>query len=185
MDRVGHGRAQVRVRDRVSFSASMLDQRSLYRDFFALALLALVVFLALSLASYDSADPVAVPIAPLNLAHAPDAIVYPANARLHNICGYGGALAADALLTWFGVAAYYVVFSLGVLDFHLLRRQEIDSPALRMFGWIASLAGIASIFAIAFPTLSPGPVIGAGGYLGALGKAIALMHFATVGGLIL
>ena len=33
--------------------------------------------------------------------------------------------------------------------------------------------------------LSPGPVIGPGGYLGALGKAVALMHFATIGGMIL
>ena len=75
------------------------------------------------------------------------------------------------LLTWFGVGAYYLVFSLAVLDFQLLRRREIDSPALRMIGWIASLGGITTIAAIAFPSLSPGPVIGAGGYLGALGKS--------------
>jgi S-DNA-T family DNA segregation ATPase FtsK/SpoIIIE len=163
----------------------MLDQRSLYLDFLALALLALVVFLSLALVSYDVADPVATPVAPFHLLHQPHSLVYPANVRVHNVCGFCGALAADALHTWFGLGSYYVVFSLGVLDYQLLRRREIDSPALRMLGWIASLAGLTAILAIAFPTLSPGPVIGPGGYLGALAKSLALMHFATIGGLIL
>jgi DNA segregation ATPase FtsK/SpoIIIE, S-DNA-T family len=163
----------------------MLDQRSLYRDFFALALLALVVFLSLALFSFDPADPVAAPVAPLHLVHQPDPLVHPANLRVHNVCGYAGALAADALLTWFGVGAYYAVLSLGVLDVQLLRRRPIDSPALRMLGWIVSLAGLTTIVAIGLPSLSPGPVIGPGGYLGALGKGLALSHFATIGGLIL
>src|SRR5262245_22045858 len=99
----------------------MLEQRKLYRDVFALALLGLVVLLSLSLLSYDSADPLAAPVAPLNLLHEPDATVFPVNANVHNICGYCGALAADALLTWFGAGAFYFVVSLGVLDFQLLR----------------------------------------------------------------
>jgi S-DNA-T family DNA segregation ATPase FtsK/SpoIIIE len=163
----------------------MLDKRTLYRHCFALALLALAVFLCLSLFTYDAADPIGVPVAPLNFAHTPNPAVYPANEHIHNVCGYCGALAADAMFAWFGVVAWYVVVSLGVLDYHLLRRQEIDSPALRTLGWIASLAGLTTIFAIAFPSLSPGPVIGSGGYLGALGKAIVLAHFATIGGLII
>jgi S-DNA-T family DNA segregation ATPase FtsK/SpoIIIE len=163
----------------------MPDKSRLYRDFLALALLALVVFLSLALVSYDAADSVAAPVAPLNLVHQADPLVYPANLRLHNMCGYFGALAADALLSWFGVGAYYVVLSLAIFDYHLLRRREIDSPALRMLGWIASLAGVTTIAAIGFPSVAPGPVIGSGGYLGALGKAAALAHFATVGGIIL
>src|SRR5262245_5640671 len=144
----------------------MLEQRRFYRDLFAVALLALAAFLALSLVSYDTADAVATPVAPLHLAHAPDSLVEPPNERLHNLCGFCGALAADALLTWFGVGAYYLVVSLGILDFQLLRRREIDSPALRMLGWVASLAGVTSFVAIALPSLSSGPVIGPGGYLG-------------------
>jgi S-DNA-T family DNA segregation ATPase FtsK/SpoIIIE len=163
----------------------MLEQRSLYRDCFALALLALVVFLSLALVSYQLADPVPTPIAPLHLVHQPHPLTYPSHARVHNLCGAWGALAADALLTWLGLGAYYLVVSLGVLDFTLLRRREIDNPALRMLGWIASLAGLTTIASIAFPTFSPGPIIGPGGYLGALGKTLALMHFATIGGLIL
>jgi DNA segregation ATPase FtsK/SpoIIIE, S-DNA-T family len=169
----------------VSQRASMPNQRNLYRDFAALALLALVVFLGLALFSFDRADPVATPVAPLHLLHSHDATVYPANLQVHNFCGAWGALAADMLLTWFGIGAYYAVVSLGVLDVQLLRRQQIDSPAVRTLGWIASLAGLTTVFAIAWPKLSLGPVIGSGGYLGALGSSVALLHFATIGGLIL
>src|SRR5262249_24866596 len=168
---------------RSSHRGAMLDKRTLYRHCFALALFALAIFLCLALATYDAADPLGVPVAPLNFAHTPNPAVYPANEHIHNVCGYCGALAARAMFPCFGIAAWYVVFSLVVLDYNLFRRQEIDSPALRMVGWIASLFGLSAIFAIAFPWLSPGPVIGSGGYVGALGKAIVLAHFATAGGL--
>jgi len=163
----------------------MLDKRTVYHNCFALALLALAIFLCLSLATYDAADPVGVPVAPLNFAHTPNPAVYPANDQIQNLCGYCGALSADAMFSWFGVAAWYFISSLAVLDYYLLRRKEIDSPALRMLGWVASLGGLTTILAIALPGFSPGPVIGGGGYLGAFGKAIVLAHFATIGGLII
>ena len=163
----------------------MLENRKLPRDLFALALLALVVFLGAALATYDPADPVSSPLPPLSLLYQPDALVYPQHARVQNVCGVWGALTADALLTWLGLGAYYLAASLAVLSCQLLGRAAIDLPAVRTLGWIASLAGVATMAAIAFPWLSPGPVIGPGGYLGALGKAVVEMHFATVGGLIL
>src|SRR4051812_16640173 len=163
----------------------MPDRTTLYRDCFALAVLALVVFLAVALATYDAADPLSVPVAPLHLAHVPHPTVYPPSPRVHNLCGYAGALAADAMFSWFGAAAYYVVLSLAIIDFFLLRRRAIDSPALRMLGWLASLAGIATLLAIAVPAWSPGPVIGSGGFFGALGKTMLLAHFATAGGVII
>jgi S-DNA-T family DNA segregation ATPase FtsK/SpoIIIE len=163
----------------------MPDQRTLYRDLAAIALLALVAFLALALFSYDSADPVKTPLPPFHFLYEPNPLVYPPHSQVQNLCGAWGALAASALFTWLGIGAYYLVVSLGVLDIQLLRRREIDAPALRTIGWIASLAGITTIAAIAFPRLSPGPVVGPGGYLGALGKSILLMHFAAIGGTIL
>jgi S-DNA-T family DNA segregation ATPase FtsK/SpoIIIE len=163
----------------------MLENRKIRRDLVALALLALVVFLGVSLATYDPADRVPTPVAPLNLLVQPDALVHPPSAQIQNVCGLWGALAAEALFSLLGVGAYYFVLSLAVLDFQLLRRQEIDMPALRALGWIASLFGATTIAALALPWLSPGPVIGPGGYVGALGKAVVEMHFATIGGLIL
>ncbi len=163
----------------------MLEQRNLRRDLVALGLLALVAFLAVALLTYDPADPVPVSLAPLSLLHHPDSLTHPPHPQVHNVCGIWGAMAADALFTWLGLGAYYFVFSLAIVDFQLLRRSEIDMPALRSLGWIASLAGATTIVAVAFPTMSPGPVIGPGGYLGALGKGVVEMHFATIGGLIL
>jgi S-DNA-T family DNA segregation ATPase FtsK/SpoIIIE len=163
----------------------MLENRNLRRDLVALALLALVAFLAIALVSYDPADPVPAPLAPLSLLHQPDALAHPPHPTIHNVCGVWGALAADALFTWLGIGAYYLVLSLAIVDFQLLRRSAIDMAALRTLGWIASLAGATTIVAIALPTMSPGPVIGPGGYLGALGKGVVELHFATIGGLIL
>jgi S-DNA-T family DNA segregation ATPase FtsK/SpoIIIE len=163
----------------------MLANRSLRRDLVALALLALVVFLSVSLVSYDPADPLPTPLAPLGLLYQPDALVYPPSGDVQNVCGVWGALAADALFSGLGIGAYYLVFSLAVIDLQLLLRREMDLPALRTIGWIASLVGLTTIVSITLPGLSPGPVVGPGGYLGALGKALVEMHFATIGGLIL
>ncbi len=67
----------------------------------------------------------------------------------------------------------------------LLMRRDIDAPLIRTFGWSLSLIGLTVVAAIVVPNWSPGPVIGSGGYLGALGAGLLEMHFATIGSLIL
>ena len=166
-------------------TASMFANRNLRHDLAALALLALIIFLAAAVVSYDPADPVPRPFPPLSFVYQPDPLVFPQHPRVHNVCGHWGALAADVLLSTFGVGGYYFLFSLGVVNLTLLRRQSLDMPILRMFGWFSSLAGLTTILAIALPLASPGPAIGPGGYLGALGKSLLELHFATVGGLII
>ena len=158
----------------------MLEKRNLYRDLAALALVGVIVFLSLALATYNPADPVRTPVAPLDRVFQADPLVHPPRADVQNICGAWGALAASALFTWLGLGAYYFVLSLAILDYQLLRRREIDMPALRATGWVASLWGVCTIAALAFSWLSPGPVIGAGGYLGALGQSLVML-----GGLLL
>lgn len=158
---------------------------NLKRDLLALGLLALVVFLGAALVTYDPADPIVEPVAPLNLLYQPDQLVTPPNSQVHNVCGRWGAMAADMLFSACGLAAWFVVGSLGVLDFTMLRRKAIDTPILRLFGWTAAIIGLTTILAMVAPTLSPGPVIGPGGYVGALGRSLVEMHFAHVGGLIL
>jgi S-DNA-T family DNA segregation ATPase FtsK/SpoIIIE len=61
----------------------------------------------------------------------------------------------------------------------------VTHSKLRAIGWVLSLAGFAILAAIACPQLSPGPVIGAGGYLGAAGRGLLQMHFARVGAYII
>ena len=163
----------------------MRENRSLKRDLFALGLLALVVFLSLALVTYNPSDPIVELVAPLNRFYQPDILAYPQNETIENACGKWGALIAGMLLTALGVGAYYLVFSLGAIDALLLLRRSVDSPTVRAVGWCTSLIGLTAVAAMAVPRWSPGPVIGPGGYLGALGAGMLQLHFATAGACIL
>ncbi len=163
----------------------MFENRNLASDLFALGLLVVTVFVGISLLTYDPADPVGEPMTPLSRIYAPDIVVYPQNETIANGCGRWGAYAADLLFTALGACAYYLLVSLAVLDFLLLRRREIDTPVVRTIGWVASLVGLGAIVAILMPGISPGPVIGSAGYLGAVAKALLHTQFATPGSLIL
>ncbi|PQO45022.1 FtsK/SpoIIIE family DNA translocase [Blastopirellula marina] len=164
----------------------MFENRSLHRDLIAIGLAAAVLFLTLSLISYDAADPIPAPIFPISEIYQPDVVVYPAAERAHNICGGMGALAADLLFSRLGgLGAFYLVFSLAALDFILLKRLEVSAPALRMFGWLASLTGLTALASMYAPMMHDGPLAGAGGALGSLGAALLHQHFAAVGGTLL
>lgn len=145
----------------------MLENRSLKTDLLALVLLAGVIFLAASLLSYDPADP-------------PSSLVYPRNIPTNNMCGSLGAMGSWLLLETLGWGAYYVLVSLAALDAVLLIRRTVNQAWLRASGWVLSLLGFCSLVTLALPGASPGPVIGAGGYVGATGQAILQAH---VGGL--
>ncbi len=150
----------------------MLEKRDLKKDLLALGLLALAVFLVAALVSYDPADP-------------PSKLVYPERAEVLNVCGRSGAFVSRWLFTALGLGAYYLVFSLAALDAMLLARRPLNQPIIRLSGWLISLAGVTTIVAMAAPEFSPGPVIGAGGYLGAAGRGLLELNFATVGAYIL
>lgn len=163
----------------------MLQNRNLVSDLIALVILCVAIFLGVSLATYEPADPVVSPVALLDRIYQPDVLIYPGSETTANACGVWGAVASSLLLSCLGIGAYYLVVSLAVLDYRLLRRREIDTPLIRTMGWLASLAGLTTITALAAPGASPGPVIGSGGYLGSLGAGLLHMHFATAGSLIL
>jgi S-DNA-T family DNA segregation ATPase FtsK/SpoIIIE len=150
----------------------MFDNRSLKLDLFALALLALGAFLATSLVTYDSGDP-------------PGTLVYPPRAEYHNACGPIGAYAAHILFAGVGFGAFYVLGSLTTIAVLLLKRREMDQPVLRGVGWAVSLAALSTLAAMLMPRISPGPEVGAGGYLGAMGYAILESNFAMAGAYIL
>ncbi|MCL6503038.1 MAG: DNA translocase FtsK 4TM domain-containing protein [Pirellulales bacterium] len=150
----------------------MFQQRQPGRDLAALALLAATMLLAVSLATYDPADP-------------PGQQVLPPNTEAANACGAAGAVVADVLLAGWGVGAYYVVVSLGVLAAVLLSRRPLSSPRLRFCGWLMSLLGLCALAALALPDYTPGPVIGAGGYVGAAARALLEQYLARTGSFIL
>ena len=150
----------------------MFENRSLKLDLFALALLAACVFLGTALATYDPADQ-------------PGTLVYPPRAEYQNACGPIGAYAAHALYAGVGFGAYYLLGSLITVGVLLLKRREIDQPALRGVGWAISLAAFSTLIAMLLPQSSPGPEVGAGGYLGAMGYALLESKFALAGAFIL
>ena len=163
----------------------MFENRNLRLDLLAIGLLASVVFLGLALLTYNPADPVPQPIAPFNAIYTPDQLVYPQPVHATNFCGRWGALAADVLLNSIGLGAYYLVLSIGVLDYLLLRRAKVDSLVMRATGWVLSILGIVTFFSLVAPGWSPGPIVGSGGFVGAMISGVVRLHFATAGGLIL
>lgn len=166
-------------------AASMLENRHLRLDLCAVGLLALIVFLSVSLLTYNPADSIGEFSRPLNSLYQQDVLVYPHSDHITNACGRAGALAADLLFNALGFGAYYLVISLGLLDAVLLLRQEIDTPILRTVGWSLSLLGISALLGMLGTNLTPGPVVGAGGYLGLTVRGVLEAHFAIVGAVIL
>jgi S-DNA-T family DNA segregation ATPase FtsK/SpoIIIE len=149
----------------------MFENRSRKLDLTALALAAGVMFLGVSLWTYNRFDP-------------PSELVFPASNLIHNACGWAGAYVANYLLESLGLGAYYVLASLAVLTALLLAHREIDQPMLRAAGWVVSLVGLVTLAALLVPNWTPGPVVGSGGYVGALGRGLLEMHFAHAGAFI-
>jgi S-DNA-T family DNA segregation ATPase FtsK/SpoIIIE len=163
----------------------MFENRDLRTDLVALALAVATIFLAVALVSYSPADPVADALGLFSGFYQPDVLVLPQHETIHNACGRWGAVAADVTLNLFGLGGYFIVGSLALLSVHLLRRQPVDAPYLRGLGWIAALVGFVTLVQMLMPGLSVGPVIGSGGYLGALTSGWLGLHFAIFGGVIL
>lgn len=146
----------------------MPDLRRLKIDLFALALGACALFMGVALATYDRTDP-------------PSQLIYPPSDVVRNACGRAGAWLAHVLISAAGIGAFYAGGSLAVVAGLLLARREIDQPVLRSIGWAISLLAVATLAAMVFPHWTPGPVIGAGGYLGAMGRSWLESNFAATG----
>src|SRR5687768_2820140 len=106
----------------------MPPERNVRLDLFALVVTALTAFLALALLTYNPADP-------------PATFVYPP-AHPTNACGKTGALVAHLLLSSFGIGAYYLALSLGVLAGVLLQGKQVEQRWIRAGGWGLSLVGL-------------------------------------------
>ncbi len=148
-------------------------------------LLVLVVFLGLSLVTFDAADPAVELVYPFGEWYQQDTLTYPVSQVTTNACGRWGSLVSSFLFDGFGLGAYYVVASLAAIAVVLIVRREIDSPALRTVGWIASLIGMTTLMTMLIPGWCANTSMGSGGSMGALGAGILHYYFADVGGCIL
>jgi S-DNA-T family DNA segregation ATPase FtsK/SpoIIIE len=150
----------------------MFENRSLRIDLFTLALVAVTTLLGLAVATYDAGDP-------------PSTLVQPPRAEYQNAIGPIGAYVSHYLLESVGVGAYYGIASLAALSLILLLRRNIDQPIVRAVGWVLSLAALSTLAHMLMPNSTPGPEVGSGGFLGAMGRAILETHFAAAGAYIL
>ncbi|HET6328614.1 MAG TPA: DNA translocase FtsK 4TM domain-containing protein [Planctomycetaceae bacterium] len=145
-----------------------MDLRRLRTDLLALCLLALCVFLALCLWSYDPVDP-------------PGRIAFPARQTPLNVCGLYGAQTAYYLYTTLGFGAFFLVFSLFTMDLRLFVRNGATDHLVRLFGVCLGLAGVCMLLQRFASEFSGANVVGSGGYAGALGLAVLEKYFSAEG----
>lgn len=150
----------------------MIDYGRLRTDLLALAVLAIAVFVGLSLVSYHPADP-------------PAHVIYPQHVQPTNLCGIVGATVAHNLIVSFGAGAYFVLIALIVLDIRLLARDVYRDPVVRFCGACLLVTAISVTAQWYMPVTVSGSMTGSGGYLGACGAIVLDQHFSRVGSLIL
>jgi len=150
----------------------MFDLSRIRRDLMALGLLAFAVLLALSLLSYDSADP-------------PSLTVFPPRANIANLCGTLGALMASRLRMLFGLGAYLVLYLVISQDVRLFFHRETGDRLSRPSGMLLVLPAFCAAIQLLSPGLQSGSVYGAGGYVGAMGSALLTPWFSMAGTAIL
>ncbi|QDU49683.1 DNA translocase FtsK [Gimesia panareensis] len=150
----------------------MIDVQRFKTDLIALGLLAATVFLGLSLFSYDPADP-------------PAQLVYPVREIAQNLCGATGAHIAHLLRSSFGLGAWGVFLALVVVDMRMFSRQKTSGVLVELFGLALILVSLCVVSQIMLGNNNATPLIGSGGYIGALGYSLLNSKFSIAGSLIL
>ena len=158
---------------------------NLVRDICALVLIAFTLILTVSLVTHNAADPLDTPIWPISEFYTPDATIFPPNATITNACGYWGALLSSLLLDALGVASAIVIGALGGVATALILRGSLNAPVLRSLGGTIIVIAVATGGAMLPLQASGLPVVGGGGFLGAMTSTWLLEHFAPAGAWIL
>ena len=155
------------------------------RDIAAILLSAVTLLLTVSVVTRDPADPLGDPVWPIDRLYQPDVTVYPTNETITNACGYWGALLSSALFDACGLASAFVIAAAGGIATAMLVRGRINAPVLRSLGGCVVLVGTATACAMLPGRWEGMPVVGPGGYLGAMTSGWLLQHFAPAGAWIL
>jgi S-DNA-T family DNA segregation ATPase FtsK/SpoIIIE len=150
----------------------MLERQRLARNGPASALLLALIFLVLSLASYDPADP-------------PGSAVEPANDPVANPCGPVGALLAHGFYQALGWSSWVVLLILASADVLWLARRAVPEWWVRLLGFALAFAVASALLRKFAPGLEPSPPVGSGGYLGALVVAFLEGQFGRAGMLLI
>lgn len=163
----------------------MSDPRQIKLDVEATVLAGLCLFLWVSLLTHDGADPIGQLVSPLDQLYQPVENVYPPNVRIQNWCGWCGALASQLLVEGLGIGAIPMVAGLSVLTLWMFRVQDNFVAPARQFGWLLVIVSFTTLCTLLNVQTPQAPVIGPGGYLGAVTTIWLSAHFAFIGSMIL
>jgi S-DNA-T family DNA segregation ATPase FtsK/SpoIIIE len=139
--------------DGMAFLSSHLGGavRRRVREVGGIALLSFAMIAALALATWSVQDP--------SLSHATDA-------RVHNLLGRPGAIAADLLMQLFGLGSLALLLPIAVWGYRLLGHRPLGHDRLRVLVWLFGTVLMAA-FASALPRTAHWPLpSGLGGVIG-------------------
>jgi S-DNA-T family DNA segregation ATPase FtsK/SpoIIIE len=154
---------------------------SLRRDIPALMIVAITLVTFVAVLTHDPADPVPTSVWPISQFYSPDISVYPVNENIQNACGSLGALISSLLLDAVGIGVALLIGAGGGVATALLVRGHMNAPVLRSLGGCVVLIGACTAAAMTSVELAGMPVVGNGGYLGAMGATFLLQHFHPIG----
>ena len=152
--------------DGVAFLSGQLGAvlRRRLREMGGIALLSLAMTAALALASWSVHDP--------SFSHATDA-------RIHNLLGRPGAIAADLMMQLLGLGSLALLLPVGVWGYRLLGHRPLGRERLRVLAWLLG-AVLAAAFASCLPRGTHWPLpSGLGGVIGDAVLRVPTMFFGT------
>ena len=158
---------------------------SIRRDLPALGLVAITLLTLVAVITHDAGDPLPKTVWPLDRFVSPQTNAYPLNETVQNACGSLGALLSATLLSAVGIGSALLIGAGGGVATALLVRGSMNAPALRSFGGCVTLLAVCTAASMTDVKLAGMPVVGNGGYLGAMGSAFLLQHFHPIGSWIL
>jgi DNA segregation ATPase FtsK/SpoIIIE, S-DNA-T family len=140
------------------------------RELGGIALLSIAMMAALALATWSVHDP--------SLSHATDA-------RVHNLLGRSGAIAADLMMQLLGLGSLALLLPIGIWGYRLLGHRPLSRERLRILLWVFG-AVLAATFAACLPRGTHWPLpCGLGGVVGdAMLRAPAVLFGAPIAGLL-
>ncbi|MEL7267218.1 MAG: DNA translocase FtsK 4TM domain-containing protein, partial [Planctomycetota bacterium] len=178
-------KGQIRATNDTADAATTPRSRDARVDVSAIALCAFTAFLLVSLLTHDAADPVARQGGLLVSIFCPSVTRYPLNQEIQNACGIWGAWVSALLIGTLGIASALIVAACGGVGTALLLRGKLNAPVLRSLG--GTLIVLATCTGLGMLSWRPSgfPVVGSGGYLGAMTSTMLHQHFADAGAWIL
>jgi len=143
----------------------------LRHEIVGILLVAMGIFLLLSLISYDPIDPSFFSYTSLKVRN------------IHNWMGIVGAYLSGFLFQGFGFSSFLIPFVLSVFAFSFILRWEWKYPSMKLVGWSVILLATSSLLSLWFKPLHQDPLVG--GFIGGIISQGLVRYFNLPGATIL